>query len=246
VIASKITGRHALQCSQHWYKVLDPTLVKGFWSPAEDAKLLQMKTDPLAEYSWKDISKVIETRSQKQCRERWTNTVNPKLKKGRFSEEEDDLLLNLWRKYGSRWSIIADHLEGRTQTKIRDRFKTMRRNNFSDIEAWEKKYGEHGSSSFKSSTTTPAKVKPPTTTSTSTNRPQVFQLSTTRRWSPSEVFGPGAANLEHLSVAPHTPQDLPDWLCMMENGTESEGSLDEFDAETMALAEVLDEGSLLW
>ena len=70
--ATMVPGRDSMQCSQHWKKVLDPTLVKGFWTPLEDSKLLELKTDP-AQHSWKEVSDAIGTRSAKQCRERWNN-----------------------------------------------------------------------------------------------------------------------------------------------------------------------------
>lgn len=123
-VSQMVSGRTPTQCSQHWHKVLDPSLIKGFWTSEEDALLVKLKTQS-PEIRWKEVSKQIPTRSAKQCRERWTNSLDPSLKRGKFSVEEDTILVETWKKYGPCWNLIATQLAGRNQTKVRDRFKTV-------------------------------------------------------------------------------------------------------------------------
>lgn len=118
-------------------------------------------------------------------------------------------MLDLWRKYGSRWSVIAEHLPGRTQTKIRDRFKTLKNHNKAEIEAWERKYGKHGSSSVRRGSVrssgasrqpvaaklvVAAKVKNVRKRPSGHNQPLA-------RWSPNEVFGSSS----DVAIKPFVP-----------------------------------------
>ena len=48
-----------------------------------------------------------------QCRERWLNHLDPSLKKGEWSKEEDDILLRAQAKWGNSWTRIAELLPGR-------------------------------------------------------------------------------------------------------------------------------------
>jgi len=41
-IAEHFPGRTDVQCLHRWQKVLNPNLVKGPWTPAEDAKVRQL------------------------------------------------------------------------------------------------------------------------------------------------------------------------------------------------------------
>jgi hypothetical protein len=37
------------------------------------------------------------------------------------------MLLKMWEQFGNHWSIVAKYLPGRSQTKVRDRWKALRR-----------------------------------------------------------------------------------------------------------------------
>jgi hypothetical protein len=42
-------------------------------------------------------------RSGKQCRERWFNYLEPGIKLGAISREEEDLIMETHKKYGNKW-----------------------------------------------------------------------------------------------------------------------------------------------
>jgi len=48
-----------------------------------------------------------------QCRERWFNHLDPALKKGGWTEEEDAILVDAQMKWGNSWTKIAKLLPGR-------------------------------------------------------------------------------------------------------------------------------------
>lgn len=120
-ISQHMKGRSAIQCLHRWTKILKPGLVKGPWTTEEDQKLYEWvaKEGPT---KWSQCSQVIVGRSGKQCRERWFNNLNPMVKKGNWTIEEDDLIFRLYMQYGSSWSKIAKHLKGRTENSIKNRF----------------------------------------------------------------------------------------------------------------------------
>jgi myb proto-oncogene protein len=46
-------------------------------------------------------------RCGKSCRLRWANHLRPHLKKGPFSEEEEQLIIELHAKNGNKWAQMA-------------------------------------------------------------------------------------------------------------------------------------------
>lgn len=63
-------------------------------------------------------------RCGKSCRLRWINYLRPDLKRGNFTEEEDELIIKLHSVLGNKWSLIAARLPGRTDNEIKNYWNT--------------------------------------------------------------------------------------------------------------------------
>ncbi|CAI9777712.1 unnamed protein product [Fraxinus pennsylvanica] len=100
---------------------------KGPWSPDEDTKLkaYMEKNGTGTRGNWISLpQKIGLKRCGKSCRLRWLNYLRPNIKHGGFTEEEDNLICNLYKSIGSRWSIIAGKLPGRTDNDIKNYWNT--------------------------------------------------------------------------------------------------------------------------
>uniref|UniRef100_A0A452Y791 Uncharacterized protein n=1 Tax=Aegilops tauschii subsp. strangulata TaxID=200361 RepID=A0A452Y791_AEGTS len=62
-------------------------------------------------------------RTDVQCLHRWQKVLNPELVKGPWSKEEDDVIIQMVKKYGpTKWSTIAQALPGRIGKQCRERW----------------------------------------------------------------------------------------------------------------------------
>lgn len=123
-----ITGgplkRGADDCRDRWEMVVRHTSVKGPWLPEED-ELLRRLVGEIGPKRWALIASHIPGRAGKQCRERWLNHLDTNVRKGEWTNEEDELLLETQRRVGNKWSEIARLLPGRAENAVKNRFNSL-------------------------------------------------------------------------------------------------------------------------
>ncbi|KAK8954099.1 Transcription factor MYB39 [Platanthera zijinensis] len=99
-------------------------LKKGPWTPEEDQKLVDY-VQKHGHGSWRTLPKNAGlARCGKSCRLRWTNYLRPDIKRGRFSFEEEETIIQLHSILGNKWSAIAARLPGRTDNEIKNYWNT--------------------------------------------------------------------------------------------------------------------------
>ncbi|CAL0317188.1 unnamed protein product [Lupinus luteus] len=99
-------------------------LKKGPWTPEEDQKLLAY-IEEHGHGCWRALpSKAGLQRCGKSCRLRWTNYLRPDIKRGKFSLQEEQTIIQLHALLGNRWSAIATHLSKRTDNEIKNYWNT--------------------------------------------------------------------------------------------------------------------------
>ncbi|ONK71735.1 uncharacterized protein A4U43_C04F11820 [Asparagus officinalis] len=97
---------------------------KGPWTPEEDKKLVEYIQEH-GHGSWRNLPKNADlNRCGKSCRLRWTNYLRPDIKRGKFTEEEERLIIHLHSVLGNKWSAIATRLSGRTDNEIKNYWNT--------------------------------------------------------------------------------------------------------------------------
>ncbi|XP_047331272.1 transcription factor MYB58 [Impatiens glandulifera] len=103
----------------------DKTKVKtGAWSPEEDFRLVSF-IHKHGHPNWRALpSQAGLLRCGKSCRLRWINYLRPTVKRGNFTQEEEEIVIKLHQSLGNKWSKIASCLPGRTDNEIKNIWNT--------------------------------------------------------------------------------------------------------------------------
>lgn len=107
------------------------------WTNEEDQTLLELINSKNflkgSKLKWKKIAaefnKAKPKNSISKCakliRNRWINHLNPNLKKGQWSKEEDLFILETYRKHKRQWCKITERLNNRNDHMVKNRFNQL-------------------------------------------------------------------------------------------------------------------------
>ncbi|XP_036000127.1 snRNA-activating protein complex subunit 4 isoform X3 [Fundulus heteroclitus] len=148
------TGRTAFMCLQMYQRFVSNSLKRGNWTPEEDNQLREliqkMRIGNFIPYT--QISYFIKDRDTSQLIYRWNQVLDPSLKRGQWTKEEDQLLLQAVARHGERcWWKVRLEVPGRTDGACRDRYvdclrKNIKKGSFDshEVELLKKLVEKHG------------------------------------------------------------------------------------------------------
>lgn len=99
---------------------------KPKFSPEEDAELIKI-VQAQGSKGWSKIAKRLKTKSAKQCRERWSNYLNPALSFDNWTKEDDDLLVKKYQEVGTQWRILRSIFPNRSVNYLRNKVIQLRK-----------------------------------------------------------------------------------------------------------------------
>ncbi|KAL3805570.1 hypothetical protein HJC23_005814 [Cyclotella cryptica] len=98
------------------------------WTKDEDEHLLDMVFEMKHPLKWSVIAQNLGTnRTGKQCRERYVNHLNPRLKSSEWTPVEDFVIWRLYATIGTQWAKMSKVIPGRTDNGIKNRFHNLKR-----------------------------------------------------------------------------------------------------------------------
>jgi hypothetical protein len=90
------------------------------WSTSEDAFLIQLVSTQGT--NWNFIVNYFPGKTPSCLRRRWVNRLDPRIKKTRWTKEEDELVVKMFLEHGGNWKLMSQSLEGRPPTVIKNHF----------------------------------------------------------------------------------------------------------------------------
>ena len=121
-IARGLPGRTPHECFLMWCRQIAPNMaVKERWSAEEDRALLEA----VRKYGqdWDRVAMMIPGRNRKQCGLRYTKSLAPQVRRGRWTPEEDAALSSAVEDMGvGSWKQISVRVPGRTDIQCRERW----------------------------------------------------------------------------------------------------------------------------
>jgi len=61
-------------------------------------------------------------RKAKECKKRWISSLDPFLKKGKWTKSEDEALIKAFKKHGASWQKVAGEITGRNEDQCSKRY----------------------------------------------------------------------------------------------------------------------------
>ncbi|KAI6225702.1 hypothetical protein M3Y95_00725000 [Aphelenchoides besseyi] len=95
----------------------------GVWKNTED-EVLKAAIMKYGKNQWSRIASLLHRKSAKQCKARWFEWLDPRIKKTEWSREEDEKLLNLAKIMPTQWRTIAP-IVGRTAAQCLERYEQL-------------------------------------------------------------------------------------------------------------------------
>jgi hypothetical protein len=103
----------------------------------DEDEILRNLVTQFGQSDWGLIAQHFQNRTARQCRERWKHYISPDVVTGDWTEADDQMLRTKVAEYGSRWSVIAQYFQGRTDIGVKNRYISIAGRKEKDIQPQE-------------------------------------------------------------------------------------------------------------
>jgi hypothetical protein len=188
---------------------------RQLWTPKEDAQVVEL----VKEFGtkWAVVASYMNNRTGKQVRDRYTNYLQPNIKTDVWTEDEDQLLINLYFELGKKWSMIANRIPGRTENQVKSRFYTHLKKHVEGRSAPKKAEAEKKTQSVASAQTS-------TINKRSVPEPVPRELRAQSSVSQQKIFEIAAVNNSNKSLIENLGKFDPEILNLLGNDQDCEES----------------------
>ncbi|KAL2371661.1 pre-mRNA-splicing factor cef1 [Blastomyces gilchristii SLH14081] len=100
-----------------------PVVKGGVWTNIED-EIVKVAVSKYGLNQWARVSSLLARKTPKQCKARWSEWLDPAIRKIEWSREEDEKLLHLAKLMPTQWRTIAP-IVGRTATQCLERYQKL-------------------------------------------------------------------------------------------------------------------------
>ncbi|CAM9775779.1 unnamed protein product, partial [Ectocarpus sp. 12 AP-2014] len=128
IISAGVATKTETQCMLHWRFALNGNATvkgTGTWQSVEDERMLSLVQ--IFGQRWSTVAEHMPGRLAKQCRERYLNNLDPELRRGAWSREEDEKLLQLRGQQNKSFAKIAEQIDGRSYNDVKNRWSQISR-----------------------------------------------------------------------------------------------------------------------
>lgn len=120
-------GRNSwsVQGDEKLKKLINIALIDlGYENGIADVKTIQESITLSKKIPWEKLAAEykLDRRTAKDLRKRWTGSLDPNLKKGKWTKEEDELLIKSYEKHGPHWLTVSLEIAGRTEDQCAKRY----------------------------------------------------------------------------------------------------------------------------
>ena len=131
-LAEIITTKTPVQISYRIKKLEEKSNTRSF-TRQDDINLIELANK--YNKDWNIIAQFFVGCSPKSLEERYTNKLDPKLKRVKFNAEEDEKIIRLYNQFGNNWKEIASYFPDRNSNMIKNRFYSFlkKKNNIKTV-----------------------------------------------------------------------------------------------------------------
>jgi myb proto-oncogene protein len=143
-IALALPGRTNKDCRKRWHNSVAEGLRKGQWSKPED----QLLTHGVHRYGnqWTKVATCVSSRSADQCAKRWQQSLDPRLDRSEWREDEDIALLAAVERLGRHWKDIQEQcLQHRSKNCVKNRYSVLARRTATQLVSYDDSVGSSSS-----------------------------------------------------------------------------------------------------